>query len=454
MIQRFAFRAGIVYAFVLVFLFTASPMAFALAVTVENAFHFRSYMSVNSAGLNSGSTHRIGVVSAVPNGAMGTFGGARPPGSTCTEPSCLMPLSFDPFLDGPGAQPNRFARAPTFNPDWTGSWDLFFQNCTDKTPGPDMQACLNGVGASGPFSTPSIEGVAEMPIPINVMVSGDAATPTISWEIPEQEVANRGLNVDYVNILIRDLGTLQDPGTSVAKAVYNVGAVDPATTSFTMPAGALDPNGYYSVQLTLNDSRDGSRRIEQVQSAGTGIFNFAPAAIDDTGGLPVLLPIVDETGQTGPDTVYHFSGKVIEEEILFIDPLFAVGYDYAIGVGDPNFASVLLPMVGDNLFELWLWDGLDYVLEDILTAGVEYFFEPAGVDRFRILGIETSAMLDPTNAAAFVTGLTFNASGTFTGTMTPITQFVPAPATLALLLVGLTSIGHRVRKRGFGCVSS
>ena len=451
MIQRFAFRTGVIYALGLVFLVTASPKVFALTVTVENAFHFRSYMSVNSAGLNSGSTHRIGVVSAVPNGAMGTFGGARPPGSTCTEPSCLMPLSFDPFLDGPGAQPNRFARAPTFNPDWTGSWDLFFQNCTDKTPGPDMQACLNGVGASGPFSTPSIEGVAEMPIPINVMVSGDAATPTISWEIPEQEVANRGLNVDYVNILIRDLGTLQDAGTSVAKAVYNVGVVDPATTSFTMPAGALDLNGYYSVQLTLNDTRDGSRRIEQVQSAGTGIFNFVPDVVNQTGGQGVFTPFVD---LSGPTTVYHFNGTVVEKEIMFIDPLFAVGYDYAIGVGDPNFASVLLPMVGDNLFELWLWDGLDYVLEDILTAGVEYFFEPAGVDRFRILGIETSAMLDPTNAAAFVTGLTFNASGTFTGTMTPITQFVPAPATLALLLVGLTSIGHRVRKRGFGCVSS
>ncbi|MCP5441045.1 MAG: PEP-CTERM sorting domain-containing protein [Chromatiaceae bacterium] len=290
-----------------------------------------------------------------------------------------------------------------------------------------------------------------MPIPINVMVSGDAATPTISWEIPEQEVANRGLNVDYVNILIRDLGTLQDPGTSVAKAVYNVGVVDPATTSFTMPAGALDLNGYYSVQLTLNDTRDGSRRIEQVQSAGTGIFNFVPDVVNQTGGQGVFTPFVD---LSGPTTVYHFNGTVVEKEIMFIDPLFAVGYDYAIGVGDPNFASVLLPMVGDNLFELWLWDGLDYVLEDILTAGVEYFFEPAGVDRFRILGIETSAMLDPTNAAAFVTGLTFNASGTFTGTMTPITQFVPAPATLALLLVGLTSIGHRVRKRGFGCVSS
>lgn len=400
----------------------AGSNAYALAIDVQGAFHFRSYMSVNSAGLNSGATHRIGVVSADPNGNAGTVGGARPPGSTCSDPSCLLPLSFDPF---PDTQPNRFARAPTFNPDWAGSWDLFFLNAGD---------------ISGPFPTPSIEGVAEMPIPIDVVVSGNATTPTISWGIPDQEIANRGLNVDYVSVLIRDLGEMERTGARFAPTIYSAGAIEPATTSFTIPAGTLDPDGYYSVQLTLNDTRDGSQRITQVQSSGTGIFNFVPNVVDQTGGQGVLMPRVD---LSGPQTVFGFEGTVTEQQILFIDPLIAIGYDYAIGAGDPNFASVLLPEVGDNLFELWLWNGVDYILADILEAGVEYLFDPAGIDRFRILGIETSAMLDPENAAAFVTGLTFTADGMFTGTMTPITTFVPVPATLALLMAGLFAINFR-----------
>ena len=60
-----------------------------------------------------------------------------------------------------------------------------------------------------------------------------------------------------------------------------------------------------------------------------------------------------------------------------------------------------------------------YVLTDILTAGVEYAFAAGGVDRFRILGIEALAALDPNDAVAFVTGLTFTDDGRFTGTMTP-----------------------------------
>lgn len=43
-----------------------------------------------------------------------------------------------------------------------------------------------------------------------------------------------------------------------------------------------------------------------------------------------------------------------------------------------------------------------------------------GVDRFRVLGIESSAGLDPNNVTAFVTGLAFVTDGQFTGTMTPI----------------------------------
>ena len=109
------------------------------------------------------------------------------------------------------------------------------------------------------------------------------------------------------------------------------------------------------------------------------------------------------------------------------------------------FRSVELPDIGDSFFDLLLPDGLggfDFIAE--LAAGEEYFFSDlastASVDMFRILGIETSAGLDPEEATAFVTGLSFFGDGQFTGTMTPISEdvsAVPLPAAGWLLIVGL-----------------
>lgn len=150
----------------------------------------------------------------------------------------------------------------------------------------------------------------------------------------------------------------------------------------------------------------------------------------------IILP---ETS-TDPDgnIIFSFNNPVIANQIIFYDPIVAVGYDYAIGKGDPNFASFILPSIGDDMFELWLFDesAADLLFKAFVSAGTEYSFGDGGVAWFRILGIETSAGLHPENPTAFVTGLSFVADGRFTGTMTPITTevaAVPIPATLPLL---------------------
>ena len=181
--------------------------------------------------------------------------------------------------------------------------------------------------------------------------------------------------------------------------------------------------------------------------AGLWTFAIRAGAVPGTTADNPLLPVVTEAG-------WNFNFNVIlPNQQIFIDPAIAVGYDYIVTSG-PNFRSVLLPVgIGDNLFDLWLWNGTDWVFSNQITGGVEYFFAPGGIDRFRILGIETNAGLDPNNTLAFTTGLTFEGTGAISVTQSAIvttinTNAVPEPSALLLMLTGLAGVmGLRSRRR-------
>ncbi len=162
---------------------------------------------------------------------------------------------------------------------------------------------------------------------------------------------------------------------------------------------------------------------------------------------PATLPVGSST-----DGVYTFSTAVVADVPIFIDPLVAVGYKYQVGANDPLFKTVSLPVgVGDNHFTISI-DGQQFEV-----AGNQIFDFTAhgfadGVGHFTVTGIEPQAMLNPGDATAFVTRLTFMSSGQFTGTQTALTldynpTAVPEPATLALWLVGLGGLGWRAQRR-------
>lgn len=269
----------------------------------------------------------------------------------------------------------------------------------------------------------------------DMSLTGSGLQPRLDWVLPAG-----GSTPTSITLQVRRIdGETPDRSTiTAATLVHNV-TLDASATSYTFdapfsnagipgfPAG-LEVGQRYELAVMV-DTRDGA----QLTGRARTFFEFTPLP-DGTGGVSVYLPSV------GPDGVFRFDIEVRSGQRYAIDPTVAVGYDYQIGAGDPLFASVMLPDIGDGLYELHLFDGENFFLQDIIAAGDEYFFGGTGVDRFRILGIETSAGLDPSDPTAFATTVSFVGDGRFTGTMTPIIQAVPAPHPLGLLVAGLLAL--------------
>lgn len=170
---------------------------------------------------------------------------------------------------------------------------------------------------------------------------------------------------------------------------------------------------------------------------------FARGLLDYLG--PVNMPFGTDT------SIYRFNVENVgPNSLTFIDPLVAIGYDYAIGAGDPNFASLLLPNIGDGQFTIEYLNG-DELVQLALAADTPFYFPTGGVSAFKVRGIETAAALDPNDTNAFITGLSFISAGNFTGTMTPVTVDtapVPLPSGFMLFFSGIAGlIAANKRKR-------
>ena len=189
---------------------------------------------------------------------------------------------------------------------------------------------------------------------------------------------------------------------------------------------------------------------------------------DPLPGVSPANPILPGPGDLIPSGGWRVQpGRFCRDQLLrplrpgqacFIDPEIAIGYDYAVEPGGPNFASVYIPAPlpnGDDVFGLE-FEGLLFELH----AGDYFDFTSiiaGGVSHFRITGIDTSEALDPADPLAFITGLSFTEGGRddFTMTMRPLTDTdepnpgpVPEPASLALVVLGVAVLSAgRGRRR-------
>ncbi|QTH63292.1 PEP-CTERM sorting domain-containing protein [Psychrosphaera ytuae] len=236
-------------------------------------------------------------------------------------------------------------------------------------------------------------------------------------------------------------------------------------SSLSLEQDILEAPTYYSLPGSLTEEVLELANTSNSGEEGVWTFSFRDGQYASEGQAPISLDNVDyipEVGETPdnprlPDGTteeggWEFDFEIDFGEIVFIDPDVAVGYDYVVNSG-PNFASVILPSGFDARYELWLMGANGWEFADNLVAEVEYFFGQGGVSMFRILGIDTSNMIDPTDAQAFVTGLSFVAAGTIDMSQTPITEFVADPAVdvnepnaLILLSLGLGFLAFRRRK--------
>jgi hypothetical protein len=158
-------------------------------------------------------------------------------------------------------------------------------------------------------------------------------------------------------------------------------------------------------------------------------------------------PPAGPTKTTG--NTQQFNIPVTAGQPVTLDPNASAAFDYKIGGGDPNFESVTLPFLGPSQSDYdiqayiagsWVDEGAAYPLQEFT------FNQPGGVSEFEVLGIDSALLANPSD---FVSAVSFEDSGFFTGTITELTQSesVPEPSSIALLGSSLSCLVLALRRR-------
>lgn len=395
---------------VLTFLGGATPSR-ALDVNISGEFNFSDLVGVNPTGNGA----PIGSTGFYAGGIYDQFGAnfvTPSAGTTVTATQGATTVNV-PFIGGPtAANPDEFSRLLPLNPSLTAPWTLTAQN-----PG-----LVSGVGV-----TPSLTVLTPPPLATGVTLSGSEIAPTVSWSNPV------GTSATAQTIFVFDLS----PG-SPPEAIYKGPALSPGVKTYTIPVGVLTAGSSYSISVQSDINTGGLTGTLEARSRS---YSAGFVATTGTFATPIVLPTVSSTLSVYGGPIFEFDTPVTGGSAISIDPPSATGFIYEIGAGDPNFASVELPDVGNpGPYDLYLWNGSQFVFDTTLKPDTVFDFGAGGVSEFEILGIASSVGLDPNSATDFVTTLTFEDSGTFTGSMTPVIS-VPEPSTWAMMLLGFAGLG-------------
>lgn len=227
-------------------------------------------------------------------------------------------------------------------------------------------------------------------------------------------------------------GGVNGYGGYSAVAGWNAGPAS-AINSF-----ALAGSGTANVLQLINGTNTGQ----------AGVYRFEVRSDATVGSSPYnpILPINPESG----DGAWEFVNvPVSATNPVWFDPEVAVGYVYQVDGSGPLISSVILPQgIGDGRYDIYIWENGGWTLLESNVLGGQTFTFGSAVDRFKVLGIEETAGLNPASPIAFSTGLTFTADGNVNLSQTAIlAQAVPEPATYAMLGAGLMLMGVMARRR-------
>lgn len=406
-----------------------------------NTEHSRVVRGPNLSAFGTGDFLAFSVGAVTPNPLDGL--GGENTNVVGTQNGVTRQLFFfeDPAIPGEYFRQVPYSDGTGGGNDLTGSWELTITNAGSSNSPIMLNTAVVGDAPAISFAT-------------DISITPDGLTPTFNWVLPSD-----GTVIDEVSVFITDLNVRTTPGSA---AVIFSETLTGTATSFTAPTllgngSSLEFGGKYEVVVNVRQTRpDGSTLTRTGTHAA-----FSPLDVD-TGGVEVFIPTVDPT--TGQ---FNFDIAIAAGFPVILDPDVAVGYDYAIGAGDPNFASVLvLTDVVPGIYELLIPDPTNtnaFFSQQLLPGQLFSFNDflslqslpPIGVESFTIQGISPNVGLDPTDATAFLTQVTFvddptNLNPRFTGTMTPLVANVATaePSTWMLMALGLMGIGVSRRSTG------
>jgi hypothetical protein len=376
---------------------------------VIDTFRFVDSRQANDAGIGVGTRDALGL-DVTPVGSQPV---TAQDGTTVTASrsgvSFKVPYLFSPVL------PDQFFASVTGTLQ-TAAWTLSLSNPT-----------VNG-GTAATIQTPQLMTTTPVPFVLSVNLVANGLTPTVRWTIPAGDPATKQ------SVYIFDRSVVTPDGNPL---VYTSGSFSSSQTSFTVPTGVLVANHKYTFSVQ-EDQRSNGALIARSRS----FVNF-----EQDNSLPpgtvLQLPVVTVTGSS---PVYNFNFPVGPGQIYYLDPAVATGYLYQIGTGDPLFASVELPSLGAGIsYTLCLLTAGVYACDTPLAPDETYDFQGGGAGSFEVM--LDGASFDPQGGLPFVTALTFEGSGSFTGSITPLISNVPEPASAALFGLGLSGLGFLLRRR-------